>query len=159
MTLLPAILITLLLVVLTLASYVDQLYSEMGKFLAREFQENIDAWEQQVEPRLHLRRDHIRLSAAILAQLSLACLTLLFGMLLFDRASIYDRPTAAEIGQAVLGAVLVILIFNQLLPFVFFTRTRGLWIVRLQAAAAADVLSGDADHRVSGLFAVDCRAG
>ena len=118
--------------VLTLASYVDRLYSEMGKFLAREFQENIDAWEQHVEPRLRLGRDHIRLSAAILAQLSLACLTLLFGMLLFDRASVYDRPTAAEVAQAVLGVVLVILIFNQLLPFMFFTRTRGLWIIRLR---------------------------
>ena len=136
MTLLAALLIAVLLIVLTLASYVDRLYSEMGKFLAREFQENIDAWEQQVEPRLHLGSEHIRLSAAILSQLSLACLTLLFGMLLFDRAPVYDRPTAAEIGQAVLGVVLVILIFNQLLPFVFFTRTRGLWMIRLRRPLA-----------------------
>jgi len=127
-----AVLIGLFLVVLTLASYVDRLYSEMGKFLAREFQENIDAWEQQVEPRLHLGREHVRLSATILSQLSLACLTLLFSMLLFDRASVYDKPTAAEVGQVVLGVVLVILLFNQLVPFVFFTRTRGLWIVRLR---------------------------
>jgi CBS domain containing-hemolysin-like protein len=132
MTLPCALLIPLLLVVLTLASYVDQLYSEMGKFLAREFQENIDAWEQHIEPRLRLKRDHIRLSAAILAQLSLACLTLLFGVLLFDRAPVYDRPTAAEAGQVVLGVVLVILLFNQLLPFIFFTRTQGLWVVRLR---------------------------
>ena len=99
MTLVAGVLITLLLIVLTLASYVDRLYSEMGKFLAREFQENIDAWEQHVEPRLHLGSEHIRLSAAILSQFSLACLTLLFGMLLFDRAPVYDRPTAAEIAQ------------------------------------------------------------
>ena len=132
MTWAAAVLIAVLLAVLTLASYVERLYSEMGKFLAREFQENIDAWEQQVEPRIRLRRDHIRLSAAILAQVSLACLTLLFGMLLFDRASVSDRPTAAEVGQVVLGVVLVILLFNQLIPFVFFTRTRGVWIVRLR---------------------------
>ncbi len=125
-------LITIFLVVHTLASYVDRLYSEMGKFLAREFQENIDAWEQQVEPRMGLGRNHIRLSASILAQLSLACLTLLFGMLLFDRGPVYDRPTAAEVGQVVLGVVLVILLFNQLIPFIFFTRTRGVWIVRLR---------------------------
>src|ERR1700729_1751687 len=99
MNLLEALLIAVFLAVLTLASYVDRLYSEMGKFLAREFQENIDAWEQQVEPRLGLGRNHVRLSAAILVQISLACLTLLFGMLLFDRAPIYDRPTAAEVGQ------------------------------------------------------------
>ncbi|MBV8629492.1 MAG: HlyC/CorC family transporter [Silvibacterium sp.] len=126
------ILIALLLVVLTLASYVERLYSEMGKFLSREFQENIDAWEQQVEPRLHLKPENVRLSAAILAQICLACLTLLFAMLLFDRAPVYDRPTAAEVGQVVLGVVLVILLFNQLIPFMFFTRTKGLWVVRLR---------------------------
>jgi putative hemolysin len=129
MTLTAGVLITILLGVLTLASYVDRLYSEMGKFLAREFQENIDAWELHVEPKLRLERDHVRLSAAILAQLSLAGLTLLFGVLLFDRSPT-DRPTLAEAVQVVLGVVLVILLFNQLLPFVFFTRTRGLWIIR-----------------------------
>jgi CBS domain containing-hemolysin-like protein len=127
-----AIFIFFLLIVLTLASYVDRLYSEMGKFLSREFQENIDAWEQRVEPKLGLNREHLMLSAAVLSQLSLACLTLIFGMLLFDRTSITDRPTIAEIGQAVLGVVLVIVLFNRLLPFIFFTRTRGLWVVRVR---------------------------
>ncbi len=132
MTVEAAILIFLLLIVLTLASYVDRLYSEMGKFLSREFQENIDAWEQLVEPKLGLSRERLMLSAAVLSQLSLACLTLIFGMLLFDRTSVTDRPTFAEIGQAVLGVVLVIALFNRLLPFVFFTRTRGLWVVRVR---------------------------
>jgi putative hemolysin len=126
------VIIFVLLSVLTLASYVDRLYSEMGKFLAREFEENIEAWEQRVEPRLGLSREHIRLSASILTQLSLACVTLLFGMMLFYRSTIADRPTVAEIAQAVLGVVLVILLFNQFLPFVFFTRTRGEWIAHLR---------------------------
>ena len=129
MTLIAGILIAILLILLTLASYVDRLYSEMGKFLAREFQENIDAWEQHVEPKMRLDADHIALSAAILAQLALAGLTLLFGMLLFDRTPM-DRPTAPEVAQVVLGVILVILLFNRFLPFVFFTRTRGLWIIR-----------------------------
>lgn len=132
MKIVAGVVIVVLLTVLTLASYVDRLYSEMGKFLAREFEENIDAWERRVEPRLGLSREHIRLSAAILTQLSLACVTLLFGMMLFYRSTIYDRPTAAEIAQAVLGVVLVILLFNQFLPFVFFTRTRGEWIASLR---------------------------
>jgi len=128
----PAIglLIVFLLFVLTLASYVDRMYSEMGKFLSREFQENIDAWEQLVQPRLGMDPERIALSAAVLTQLSLACVTLLFGAILFDRISITDRPSAAEIAQAVLGVVLVVVIFNRLLPFVFFTRTRGTWITR-----------------------------
>lgn len=120
--------IVLLLVVLTIASYVDRLYSEMGKFLAREFEENIDAWEQRVEPRLGLSREHIRLSAAILTQLSLGCVMLLFGVLIFYHR-IVPQSLAAEIAQAVLGIIVVILFCNQFLPFVFFTRTRGDWIV------------------------------
>jgi putative hemolysin len=128
----PAIglLIAFLLFVLTLASYVDRMYSEMGKFLSREFQENIDAWEQLVQPRLGMDPERVALSAAVLTQLSLACVTLLFGAVLFDRISITDRPSAAEMAQAVLGVVLVVVIFNRLLPFVFFTRTRGTWITR-----------------------------
>jgi CBS domain containing-hemolysin-like protein len=130
MSITAALLIVLLLVVLTLSSYIDRLYSEMGKFLAREFQENIDLWEQRVEPRLGMNRDRISLSAALLMHLSLAFLTLVFGMLLFDRERIGDRATLPEIAQVVLGIVLVIIIFNRLLPYAFFTRTRGAWIVR-----------------------------
>src|SRR5579875_588147 len=129
MILAAAILIAFLLGVLTLSSYLDRLYAEMGKFLAREFQENIDVWEQRVEPRLGMNRDRIALSAAILMHLSLAFLTLIFGMLLFDRVRAGDRPTAAEIAQVALGIILVIVLFNRLLPYAFFTRTRGEWVV------------------------------
>jgi len=127
-----ALLIFILLVILTLASYVDRLYSEMGKFLSREFQDNIDAWEQHIEPRIGLSREHLMLSAVVLSQLSLACLTLIFGMLLFDRSSASDHATVGEIAQAVLGVILVIVFFNRLLPLVFITRTQGLWVIRLR---------------------------
>ena len=130
MSAISAGLILFLLVVLTLASYADRLYSEMGKFLAREFQENIDVWEQRLEPRLGMKRDRIALSAAILMLLALAFLTLIFGMLLFDRGRTGGRPTPAEIAQVALGIVLVIVLFNRFLPFAFFTRTRGEWILR-----------------------------
>jgi len=130
MSITAGILIVFLLTVLTLASYIDRLYSEMGKFLSREFQENIDLWEQRVEPHLGMNRDRISRSAALLMHLSLAFLTLIFGMLLFDRGRAGDRPTMPEIAQVILGIVLVIVLFNRLLPFAFFTRTRGAWIVR-----------------------------
>ncbi len=123
--------ITLLLAILTMSSYVDRLYSERGKFLSREYQENIDAWETRIEPRLGMSGERAQMSAAIWAQLSLALLALYFGSLLFAATSAQDRPTAPEILQALFGVVLVILIFNRFLPLVFFTRTRGLWVVRL----------------------------
>jgi CBS domain containing-hemolysin-like protein len=130
MNLISALVIALLLVILTLSSYVARLYAEMGKFLSGEFQENIDVWELKVEPRLGLGRERISLSAAVLTQFSLAALALYFGVLLFAGNS-GTPPSVAEVAQALLGCVLVIVLFNQFLPFVFFTRTGGLWVVRL----------------------------
>jgi CBS domain containing-hemolysin-like protein len=130
MTIVSAIVIALLLGILTLSSYVARLYGEMGKFLSGEFQENIDVWELKIEPRLGLSRERISLSAAVLTQFSLAALALYFGVLLFDGNG-GAPPNVAEVAQALLGCVLVIVLFNQFLPFVFFTRTGGLWVVRL----------------------------
>src|ERR1039458_9759725 len=72
-----------LLVVLALAAYVDRVYGEMGKFLAREYQDNIDAWTSAVEPRLHLGRESLALSASVLRQLALAAIALLLGLRLY----------------------------------------------------------------------------
>src|ERR1035441_9053155 len=77
------VLLAVLLVVLALAAYVDRVYSEMGKFLAREYQDNIDAWTRTVEPRLHLGRESIALSASVLRQLTLAAIALIAGLRLY----------------------------------------------------------------------------
>ena len=54
---------------LTLVSYVDRLYQEIGKFLSREFQDNIDVFEQTVEPRLGVGRTRAASSMAILTHM------------------------------------------------------------------------------------------
>jgi putative hemolysin len=131
MTALQFFWIVLLLAILTLASYVDQLYSEMGKFLSREFQENIDAWEQQVEPRLKIAPARIAQAASVLTQLSLAALALIFGDIALHAHRAYEESAAAGLAQAVLAIVLSILLFQNFLPQLFFTRTRGLWVTRL----------------------------
>ncbi|MHB1021778.1 MAG: hemolysin family protein [Acidobacteriaceae bacterium] len=120
-----------LLCVLALAAYVDQLYSEMGKFLSREFQENIDAWTRLVEPRLRLSRENIALSAAVLTRLSLIALAMLFAVHLFTGENFGKTPTLPDVVQTVFALMLVVLIFDRLLPYMFFMRTRGLWIARI----------------------------
>ena len=52
----------LLLVALTLGAYADRVYAELGKFLARESQDNVDAWIERIEPGFGLSRDSIALS-------------------------------------------------------------------------------------------------
>jgi putative hemolysin len=123
--------LVLLAAVETLASYISRVYSEFGKILSREVQENLDAWEEQVEPLLGLTREHAALCAAVLQQMALGIIALAFGAILFDRAPHLGPPTYAEIAQAVLGLVLVVVFCNQLLPSVLFNRTRGLWAARL----------------------------
>ncbi|MBZ5597105.1 MAG: hemolysin family protein [Acidobacteriia bacterium] len=121
-----AAVLLLLLVLLTVVSYVDRLYTEIGKFLSREFQDNIDNFEQKVEPRLGMSRARALLSMAVLTQLTTAAIAMLVGFSVFrDRAW-----SAHEIFQATLSLVLIIIVCNRFLPFVFFSRTKGLWLAR-----------------------------
>ena len=113
-----------LLGILTLVSYVDRVYTEMGKFLSREFQDNIEAFEQRIEPRLGVSRTRAQLSMAALAQLTTAAIALLIGYSIFEDG----RWDAAEILQAAASIVIIIMLFNRLLPYVFFTRTKGQWL-------------------------------
>jgi len=79
---------------LTLVSYVDRLYQEIGKFLSRDFQDNIDAFEQIVEPRLGVTRERAALSMAILTQLVTAAI-----------AAFAARPVASESQRASTSAI------------------------------------------------------
>jgi putative hemolysin len=130
-----AIALFLLLGVLALAAYVDRIYFEMGKFLAREYQDNIDSWEKVVEPRLRLGRESIALSASVLRQLTVAALALFAGLRLYTHTtllpSLARTPSTSEIVRAVFELILLILLFDRLLPQLLFTRTRGLWIARI----------------------------
>jgi len=112
--------------VLTLVSYVDRLYAEIGKFLSREFQDNLDSFEQKVEPRLRVGRSRASLSMAILVQLTMATIAMMVGFTVFS-----DKAwSIQEILQATLSLVLIVIVFNRFLPFVFFSRTNGEWLVR-----------------------------
>jgi putative hemolysin len=63
---------------------------------------------------------------AVLAQLSTAAISMLIAFAVFHNGA----WSAHEILQAVLSVVLVVIVFNRFLPFVFFTRTKGQWILR-----------------------------
>ncbi|PYX38822.1 MAG: HlyC/CorC family transporter [Acidobacteria bacterium] len=111
---------------LMLVSYVDRLYAEIGKFLSREFQDNIDSFEQKVEPKLRVSRARASLSMAILVQVLMAAIAMSIGFTVFS-----DKAwSIQEIFQATLSLVLIIVVFNRFLPFVFFSRTNGEWLAR-----------------------------
>src|SRR6202044_1038301 len=75
--------LALLFGLLTLVSYVDRLYQEIGKFLSRDFQDNIDSFEQVVKPRLGVARERAAISMAILPQLVMAAIAMIVGFTVF----------------------------------------------------------------------------
>jgi CBS domain containing-hemolysin-like protein len=121
-----AFVLFLLLGLLTLVSYVDRVYQEIGKFLSREFQDNIDVFEQKIEPVLGVGRGRAAISMAVLTQLTMASISLLIGFVVFSD----QRWSVYEILQATISLVLIVIFCNRFLPFLFFTRTSGQWLVR-----------------------------
>jgi len=115
-----------LLALLALVSYVNRLYHEMGKFLSREFQENIEAYEHLVEPRLGVGRERASLSMAVLVQICMASIGVLIGYLLFTGSS----WVGLDLVQASVSLIFIIVIFNRLLPHIFFVRTKGEWLAK-----------------------------
>ena len=116
----------LLVGLLILVSYVDRLYTEIGKFLSREFQDNIDSFEKLVEPRLKVSRARASLSMAILVQVLMAAIAMLVGFTVFADLA----WSVQEILQATLSLILIVILANRFLPFVFFARTNGSWLTR-----------------------------
>lgn len=118
--------LVILLGLLTLVSYVDRVYSEIGKFLSRDFQANIDVFEREVEPRLGVTRTRSALSMAVLAQSATAAIAMLIGFTVFRDGA----WSLQEILQATLSLILIVIVCNRFLPFVFFSRTSGRWLIR-----------------------------
>jgi CBS domain containing-hemolysin-like protein len=116
--------LVILMGLLTLVSYVDRVYQEAGKFLSRDFQDNIDAFEQRIEPALKVARSRASLSMAVLTQLTTAAIALLIGFLIFREPD----WTIYEVLQVVVSLLLVVILCNRFLPFVFFSRTKGEWL-------------------------------
>jgi putative hemolysin len=134
------VLLLVLLTLLTLTSYVDRVFKEAGKFLSREFQENIDYFEHTIEPRLHVSAQRAALAMAVLPQLLLGTVAFLLAYTVF-----YHPWTWIELFQAALTLVFVIVICNRLLPYLLFARTKGewlanfVWLLRLLVYAAIPV--------------------
>jgi CBS domain containing-hemolysin-like protein len=116
-----------LLCLLALAAYADGIYTALGRFLSREKTENLEAWERWVEPRLRLGRESAAMSASVLRQIALVALAFLLAMRLHGRVG----RSPAEIARTVFELLLVLLLFDRLIPELLVTRTRGRWVAKI----------------------------
>ena len=120
LTVAHVVLFVVLVALLTLTSYCDRVFKEAGKFLSREFQENIDFFEHEIEPQLGVSPQRAMLAMAVLPQLLLGTIGFLLAY------TVFSHPwTALELLQAAITLVFTIVICNRLLPYLLFARTRG----------------------------------
>ncbi len=115
----------LLLAILILVAYTSRVFGEAGKFLSREFQENIEYFEQHIEPRLGFSRQRAALSMALLEQITITALTLLTAFAIRRESGQWQLP---ELGETAVLIIVVILLFQRFLPYLLFARTRGQWL-------------------------------
>lgn len=116
-----------LLCLLALASYADEIYTAMGRFLPREYADNVEAWERTVEPRVRLTRESAAMSASVLRQITLGALAFLLAMRLQGRVG----RSPAEIARTVFELLLVLVIFDRVIPHLLVARTRGRWAAKI----------------------------
>jgi rRNA maturation RNase YbeY len=116
MTLPFLLLILFLAAVETLASYISRVYAEFGKILTREIEENSTPGRSWSSRNSASPASTPASAPRVLQQLALGIIALEFGAVLFDRAPHLRPPHPAEIAQAVLAVVLVVVFCNQLFP-------------------------------------------
>jgi len=126
MQLLIAILIVLGSVLLSLFSYVNRLYGEKGRFLIRGSKDNVEFFEEQVEPRLKISLERAEFTFPLLVRTDLVLLTLLAAA--WDLGEVLRWSTMAEVAVFLL---LDVVLFAQVVPNVLLTRTSGRWLLPL----------------------------
>ena len=92
---------------------------------------------EEVEPRLRLGRESLALSASVLRQLSLAAIALLMGLRLYGSMAYGMASLWSEVAITLFELVLLILVFDRLVPQILFARTRGLWIAHIRVLLEA----------------------
>ena len=114
-----------------LASYISRIYGEFGKILSREMQENLENWEDRVEPHLGLSREHAALCATVLQQLALGLIVLELAAAFFSLPDGIPWSVTQEAGAEALLTLVLVVFANQLFPPLLLSRTQGAWAVKL----------------------------
>ena len=138
--------LAVLVAIATLASYIQRVYSEFGKILSREDQENLDAWEERIEPHLGLSREHARSARRCCSSLRWASSRWSSARCSSSARRTWARRRRREIAQSVLAVVLVVVFAYQLIPVAALqphARTVGGAAAVAHPAAA---LAGHAGH-------------
>ncbi len=117
-------LVVLLSLLLALFSYVNRLYSEKGRFLIRGSQDNVDFFEDQVEPKLKVEMEKAGFTFPLLVRVNLIVLAMTVAW--WNLSTPLHWHMLVEAGVFL---VLDVMLFAQVIPNVLLTRTSGKWLL------------------------------
>ena len=118
----------LLAVILCLSSYIVRLENQFGRILARDLQQHLEAWEQLVEPRLGMSREHVTLAASVWMHLSMAIEAILVADILFLHSFTWNGDAAL---QWLVLMVLTVMLCGEVFPFLILQRMPGDWLASI----------------------------
>lgn len=122
-------------ILLGLYSYVNRLYTEKGRFLIRGSKDNVDYFEEHVEPKLKIGPEEAELTFPLLAQLSLVLLLVL--VIAWD----IGRPLQwTSVLQAAVFVIFDALFFVEVFPRALLARTAGTWLLRFTPLLRGSIL-------------------
>jgi CBS domain containing-hemolysin-like protein len=108
---------------LVLYSYVSRLYSEKGRFLFRDSKDNVDFFEEQIEPALGIGMEKAELTFPLLVQLDLVLLVLLTASWNLRQPLHWDGLV-----QGGVFVVLNVILCAHVIPAILLLRTSGQWL-------------------------------
>ncbi len=113
--------------VLTVFSYLNLVYAQLGRVTAERVRRHLESFEAEIEPRLRRERRQAALGFSILASLALAALAIeTAGAVLLLVPNKWD----AAAGIAVY-VILEVVLFAELIPSLLLGRTKAQWLVFL----------------------------
>ena len=108
---------------LVLYSYVSRLYSEKGRFLVRGSKDNVEFFEEQIEPALGITMEKAELTFPLLVQMDLVLLVLLMASW-----NLWQPLRWEGLLRGGFLVVLDVILCAQVIPAILLTRTRGQWL-------------------------------
>jgi len=112
---------------LVVFSYLNHVYRELGRVTTGRIHANLDVFEAEIEPRIHMARRRASLTFALLAHVWLVVVAVLTA-----RGVTFFVSSAWEaILQNVILLSAVVGVAMHLLPFVLLMRTQGKWLIPL----------------------------
>lgn len=136
MTVIVSLLIAVCSFMLALYAYVNRLYSEKGRFLIRGSKDNVEYFEEHIEPKLKVSVEEAEATFPLLSGITIVALAML--MVAWD---VGEQLRWSTILQSGLFLIVDVLICAEIAPHVLLAGTTGSWLSPLTKILRISILA------------------